>query len=99
MFLIQRVVLLRTALGALARAFAHVARVGDVELLERAARKSPLVHWAMRYAAAVIRIERGERSKAEKLLEHAPNWPTESAFRSFHLELSAELQQGQIGST
>jgi hypothetical protein len=96
-FLLARVVLLRTALAALARAFARVARAGDVEILERAARKSPLVHWAMRYAAAVVHIDRGERQKAEKLLAHAPNWPRDSAFRSFHLELSAELEQRTTG--
>lgn len=93
-FLLQRVILLRTALGALARAFAHVARAGDVELLERAARKSPLVHWAMRYAAAVVRIDRGERRKAEKLLADAPDWPADSAFRSFHSELCAVARLG-----
>jgi tetratricopeptide (TPR) repeat protein len=92
-FVVARIVLLRTALGALARAFAHAARAGDAELLERAAQKSPLVHWAMRYAAAVIHIDRGEPRKAEKLLEHAPDWPTDSAFRSFHSELCAEAAQ------
>ena len=51
----RRVALLRRGLGALARAFAHASRDEDARVLARAAGTSPLVHWAMRYAAAVRR--------------------------------------------
>jgi hypothetical protein len=79
---------LRRALVAFARAFAHVSDVGDMRLLERASNVSPLVHWAMRYAAAVVAIDHGRLSHAERLLQTAPAWPEGSAFHSFHSELS-----------
>ena len=83
-----RVRVLRDALAAFARAFAHVGTPGDVALLERASKKSPLVHWAMLYAAAVVSIDLGHLSHAKKLLATAPPWPEGSAFYAFHEELT-----------
>ncbi|HVJ20400.1 MAG TPA: hypothetical protein VM686_33525 [Polyangiaceae bacterium] len=91
-FLRERMVLLRSALAAFTRAFARNARPGDVELLERAAKTSPLVHWAMRYAAAVAMVDGGRRGDARRMLDSAPPWPEESAFHFFHRELEAELK-------
>lgn len=91
-FLRERMVLLRSALSAFTRAFARTTKPGDVELLERAAHTSPLVHWAMRYAAAVAMVDGGRRGDAQRLLESAPPWPEESAFHFFHRELLAELK-------
>jgi hypothetical protein len=88
-FMKGRVRGLRKALTAFARAFAHVSDAKDMRLLERAARTSPLVHWAMRYAAAVVAIDHGHVARARKLLESAPSWPEGSAFRSFHKELTS----------
>lgn len=87
-FVRARVALLRSAAGALARAFAHSARKGDLGVLRSAARKNPLVHWAMRYAAAVACIDSGKRSQARKYLEGAPAWPEASVFQAFHAELA-----------
>jgi hypothetical protein len=84
----KRVVILRVAASALARAFAHQSRSGDAELLARASRESPLVFWAIRYAAAVSAIDRGDGRAAESLIARAPNWPEESSFRSFHREIA-----------
>lgn len=85
----ERIEVLRGAMGALTRAFAHKAERGDGELLDRAARISPLVHWAMRYASAVVAIDEGDGEKARALLDGAPDWPSESAFRTFHDEIAA----------
>jgi hypothetical protein len=90
-FMQGRVRVLRNALSAFARAFAHTSTPQDIDLLERASKKSPLVHWAMRYAAAVVAIDHGNRGHAKKLLETAPQWPEGSAFHSFHEELSSIL--------
>lgn len=84
----KRVAMLRSALSALARAFARCPRQGDAEELEAASDNSPLVHWAMRYGAVVAYLERGERVRAQALLANAPNWPADSAFRAFQEELS-----------
>jgi hypothetical protein len=92
-FVRARVVALRSALGALTRAFARRPRRGDLGVLERAAELSPLVHWPMRYAAAVVHIDRGELERARNLLAGAPSWPEESAFRAFHAELEALLHE------
>ena len=51
------------------------------------AKSSPLVHWAMRYARAVVMIDAGRQHEARALLAGAPPWPEQSAFRSFHDEL------------
>ena len=87
----KRVLQLREAVGALVRAFDHRAEPGDLSTLESAAEQSPLVHWAMRYAAAIVAVDEGQKDKARALLEGAPRWPEESAFRSFHEELSSAL--------
>ncbi|WP_433932253.1 hypothetical protein AB3662_47205 [Sorangium cellulosum] len=84
----DRVVTLRAAAGALARAFAHQSVPGDRALLERASEASPLVFWAMRYAAAVVAIDEGELARVERLLANAPSWPQESTFRAFHDEIA-----------
>jgi hypothetical protein len=85
----KRVTLLRNALAALVRAFSHTSRDHDVDLLRKAAGMSPLVHWAMFYAAAIAAVDQGDSKRASVLLEGAPAWPTDSAFRSFHEELTA----------
>ena len=87
----DRVVLLRIAVGALARAFAHRSEPGDRERLEQASEASPLVFWAMRYAAAVIAVDQGDRVRAMDLLASAPAWPAESIFRTFHDEIVTQL--------
>jgi len=84
----RRVVALRASLTALARAFARRSLDGDAEVLETAAKTSPLVHWAMRYGAAVAHLEHGNRGRALLLLAGAPSWPADSAFRAFQEELS-----------
>ena len=86
-FLQRRVRVLRDALAALARAFAHLGTRGDIALLERASEKSPLVHWAMLYAATVVSIDLGDVAHARKLLATAPPWPEGSTFYAFHEEL------------
>lgn len=90
-FIQGRVRALREALAALARAFAHTSRRGDLDILVRAAQKSPLVHWAMRYAAAVVAIDNGDLAQARRLVAQAPPWPEGSAFSSFHAELAPVL--------
>jgi hypothetical protein len=87
-----RVRVLRDALAAFARAFAHVGTTSDLALLERASKKSPLVHWAMLYAAAVVSIDLGQLARAKKLLVTAPPWPEGSAFHAFHEELMGLVQ-------
>jgi hypothetical protein len=89
-----RVRVLRGALAAFARAFAHKGTEGDLALLERASKKSPLVHWAMLYAAAVVSIDLGNLSRAKKLLATAPPWPEGSAFFTFHEELMDLVAEG-----
>jgi hypothetical protein len=86
-----RVLMLRFAAAALARAFARQSNPGDRELLEQASEASPLVFWAMRYAAAVVAIDQGEHVKALSLLERAPRWPQESTFRAFHDEILRQI--------
>jgi hypothetical protein len=87
----RKVAMLRRGLGALARAFAHESRREDERVLATAATASPLIHWAMRYARAVVAIDRGRKTDARELLQGAPSWPEESAFRSFHAELEGKL--------
>jgi hypothetical protein len=88
----RRIALLRRGLGALTRAFAHASHEGDAELLGRAAGASPLVHWAMRYAKAVVEVDRGRSREVRALLAGAPEWPTESAFHEYHEELLAHAK-------
>jgi hypothetical protein len=83
----RRVVLLRRGLGAVARAFAHASLPGDAKLLAKAAGASPLVHWVMRYAAAIVAVDRGRPDDVPALLSGAPEWPKESAFQDYHHEL------------
>jgi hypothetical protein len=78
---------LRASVASLARAFDHQALPGDIDLLERASEESPLVHWAMRYGAAVAAIDAGDASRARRLLEDAPPWPADSAFAGFQEEI------------
>lgn len=87
----DRVQMLRHAVGALARAFAHVSEPGDREALEAASETSPLVFWAMRYAAAVVAIDQHEWARAAGLLQGAPAWPAESTFRAFHDEILKQI--------
>jgi hypothetical protein len=83
----KRVARLREGLAAFARAFAHASREGDAAALKRAAGASPLVHWAMRYASAILAVDGGRWAEARALLASAPEWPKESAFREYHDEL------------
>jgi hypothetical protein len=83
----RRVVQLRRGVAALARAFAHQSDRLDEKRLLSAASSTPLVHWAMRYGAAVVAIDRGDMIEARELLDGAPSWPEESAFRVFDAEL------------
>ncbi len=78
---------LRQSVVSLARAFAHQALPGDVDLLERASEESPLIHWAMRYGAAVAAIDAGDAGRARRLVEDAPSWPADSAFAAFQAEI------------
>jgi hypothetical protein len=82
-----RVAHARRAILALARAFAHRGDASDISLLRSAAGKNPLIHWPLRYAAAVVCIDLGLPRDAQRLLEGAPSWPAGSAFREFHAEL------------
>ncbi len=83
----RRVELLRNGMAALARAFAHRSVPGDGALLARAAGASPLVHWAMRYAQAIVEVDAGRAERVRPLLAGAPPWPAESAFHAYHEEL------------
>lgn len=87
----RRIALLRRGVAALARAFAHRSLGSDGKLLRAAAKASPLIHWAMRYAAAIVAVDRGDRDEAVRLLEKAPAWPAQSAFRTFHDELVSQV--------
>lgn len=87
----RKISLLRRGVAALARAFAHHTRPEDERVLRDAARSSPLVHWAMRYAQAVVLVDGGRKEEARELLAGAPPWPQESAFRAFHDELVAQI--------
>lgn len=98
LFLRGRVQLLRSAMRALARAFLHRAGSDDVRTLEAAARHNPLVHWPMRYAAAVARLDRGQQRAAARLLAGAPEWPEDSVFSSFHTEILERAGQHADGS-
>jgi hypothetical protein len=83
----SRASVLRSAAGALARAFAHCPEKDDVDRLLAAAKHHPLVHWAMRYALAVVHIDQGRRDAALELVEAAPEWPEGSAFNAFQAEI------------
>jgi hypothetical protein len=87
----RKVSVLRRGVLALARAFAHSSRPDDVSVLEHAAQSSPLVYWAMRYARAIVLVDRGRREDARAAIADAPDWPQASAFRTFHDELLAQM--------
>lgn len=83
----SRASVLRSAAGALARAFAHCPEKDDADRLLTAAKHHPLVHWAMRYALAVVHIDQGRRDEAHQLVASAPEWPEGSAFNAFQEEI------------
>lgn len=87
----RKISLLRRGIAAMTRAFAHAPRREDERVLRRVAHSSPLVHWAMRYARAVILVDEGRAPEARAVLAGAPAWPEESAFRAFHAELLGVL--------
>jgi hypothetical protein len=89
LFARRKIASLRRGVAALTRAFAHASRKGDAKILASAAAASPLVHWAMRYAQAIVAIDQGQTDRVGRILEGAPSWPDESAFRTFHTELLA----------
>lgn len=90
----RKIALLRRGVAAMTRAFAHAPRLGDERTLLLAARSSPLVHWVMRYARAVLLVDEGRAPEARVVLAGAPTWPEESAFRAFHDELLDALSPG-----
>jgi hypothetical protein len=53
---------------------------------------SPLVHWAMRYASAIVALDDGRVGEVEALLAGAPAWPEESAFHEYHRELLSRAE-------
>ncbi|MEM9695506.1 MAG: hypothetical protein AAGA56_23380 [Myxococcota bacterium] len=89
--MVRRIAVLRGAVGALTRAFSHKSREGDEVLMLQAGSSSPLVHWAMRYGAAVFAIDDGDLEAADKLVSNAPRWPEQSRFHRFHHEIVAEV--------
>jgi hypothetical protein len=88
-----RIRTLRAAVGALARAFSHQGGEADRRLLLEASDTSPLVHWAMRYGAAILAVDANDLAQARALLAGAPEWPDESCFRRFHREILAEIER------
>jgi hypothetical protein len=86
-FVRARIAALRSAMLAFARAFAQRPKRGDLARLREAARQNPLVHWPMRYAAAVVCIEQGRPERARKLLQNAPAWREDSVFYAYDIEL------------
>jgi hypothetical protein len=89
----RKISLLRRGIAAMARAFAHESRATDERLLLRVSKSSPLVHWAMRYAQAVVLVDGGRKNEALALIASAPEWPNESAFHAFHAELLTTAAQ------
>jgi hypothetical protein len=96
-FLVERVRMLRHAVAALARAFSHQARADDRTIMMAASDASPLVHWAMRYGAAIAAVDSGDHLAARALLADAPSWPRQSCFHGFHAEITAELDRRETG--
>ncbi len=85
----ERVVSLRSAMIAFARAFAHRSDRQDLRTLETASRRNPLIYWPLRYAAAVVSIDVGRPEHVARLLSGAPHWPRDSVFASFHEQIQA----------
>lgn len=90
-FVRARIVSLRAAMLAFARAFARKPAPGDLSRLLHASRANPLVFWPMRYAAAVVYIEQGKPQRARQLLQTTPSWPAQSVFRAYDAELRSIL--------
>lgn len=90
-FMQARIASLRAAVVAFAKSFAHQAEDRDVAALTLAAGENPLVHWPMRYAAAVAYVDLGQPLKARELLKSVPNWPEDSVFHHFQRELEERL--------
>ncbi len=86
----RKIALLRRGTEALTRAFKHAPAPDDEEILLRTSKSSPLVYWAMRYARAILLVDRGRATDALALIADAPPWPEASAFRVFHEELVAK---------
>jgi hypothetical protein len=90
-FLRRRIAVLRTGIAALARAFNRQPARGDRELLQQAAKSSPLFFWAFSYAAAIDAIDEGNAAEAKRLLQGAPQWSPSSVYAEFHRELNHEI--------
>ena len=90
-FMQARITSLRAAVVAFAKSFAHQAEDRDIAALKHAAGENPLVHWPMRYAAAVAYVDLGQPLKARELLKSVPNWPEDSVFHHFQRELEERL--------
>lgn len=91
--MLERVTMLRGAVAALIRAFSRKSLPGDGGLMLEASDASPLVHWAMRYGAAIEAVDAGELGRARGLIAEAPSWPSQSYFASFHHEIDGELER------
>ncbi len=89
----ERITSLRRALVALQRAFAREPDGGDTELMLDVGAQSPLVHWPMRYGAAINLLHAGEASEALQIVSEAPAWPAQSYFRVFHAAIQAEVER------
>lgn len=90
-FMQARIASLRAAVVAFAKSFAHQAEDRDIAALKHAAGENPLVHWPMRYAAAVAYVDLGQPLKARELLKSVPDWPEDSVFHHFQRELEERL--------
>jgi hypothetical protein len=90
-FLRRRIATLRNGIAALARAFNRLPNKGDRELLQQAAKSSPLFFWAFSYAAAIDAIDEGNAALAKKLIAGAPEWSRSSVYVEFHRELLHEI--------
>jgi hypothetical protein len=44
----------------------------------------------MRYAAAIVAVDRGRARDVQALLSGAPVWPDQSAFHTYHSELLSQ---------
>jgi len=89
----EQITSLRRALAALQRAFAREPDGGDTELMLEVGGHSPLVHWPMRYGAAINLIHAGAPSEALHIVSEAPAWPVQSYFRVFHAAIQAEVER------
>jgi hypothetical protein len=86
---VRRVRSLRRGLLAIARAFAHEASAEDAAALVALRAPVPILTWPLRYAEAIVAIDRGDEARAAALLRLAPRWPEHSVFHTFHRELAA----------